>query len=281
MIRNILLTSLLSLCIIHSVSAQTAANKITRYAPFGLQVINSNDATFWMGWTYDAFKSGEYNGLIRYTDSSQFEFNWNLLDYGALPRIGKSAEVKPSWSKTVNNAAGTINCSFNIQYNNYGTKPEASTWFPLYLWLSNVQPTATQKPANTTEGYVIDYWATSTSVGSSTPNENNNHLNPCIPNPNNYTYYNLKAYHGTLSSDGGTYDVFEGTTAYLGAKQFISVRKTRRTSGTINAKNHLNFWKSKNSALGNEYISSITWAGEVFGKGSGLVKYTTCSIGNP
>ena len=90
---------------------------------------------------------------------------------------------------------------------------------------------------------------------------------------------------GTITVDGGTYEVYEttrenqpsiqGTTTF---QQYWSVRTSKRTSGTISVTEHFKAWESLGMKMGNLYETALTVEGYQ-SSGSANVYQNTITVG--
>ncbi|MCY8892084.1 glycoside hydrolase family 11 protein [Bacillus spizizenii] len=99
------------------------------------------------------------------------------------------------------------------------------------------------------------------------------------------TYRPTSTPKGTITVDGGTYDIYETTRinqpSIIGIatfKQYWSVRQTKRTSGTVSVSEHFKKWESLGMPMGKMYETALTVEGYQ-SNGSANVSTNVLTIG--
>lgn len=200
--------------------------------------ITGNETGTHDGYDYEFWKDDGGSGSMVLGSGGTFSAEWSNVN-NILFRKGKKFDETQTHQQI-----GNISISYGADY-----RPNGNSYLTVYGW--TVDPLV--------EYYIVDSWGNWRPPGANSK--------------------------GTITVDGDTYDIYEttrvnqpsikGTATF---QQYWSVRRNKRTSGTISVSDHFNRWESLGMPMGKMYEVALTVEGYQ-SSGSANVYSHTLNIG--
>ncbi|SEO79145.1 endo-1,4-beta-xylanase [Amphibacillus marinus] len=201
------------------------------------QTITSNSIGNHSGYDYEFWKDSGGSGSMTLNSVGTFNAQWNNIN-NILFRKGRKYNETQTHQQI-----GNFSINYGVNY-----QPNGNSYLCVYGW--TVDPLV--------EYYIVDSW------GSWRPSGANS--------------------KGTLTVDGGVYDIYETTRVNQPSikgtrtfQQYWSVRRSKRTSGTISVSEHFRAWESRGMPMGKMYEVALTIEGYQ-SSGSAQVYSNTLSV---
>lgn len=203
------------------------------------KTITSNEIGINGGYNYELWKD-HGNTSMTLKDGGAFSCQWSNIG-NALFRKGKKFNDTQTYKQL-----GNISVNYDCNY-----QPSGNSYMCVYGW--------TRGPL--VEYYIVDSWGSWRPPGGTSK--------------------------GTITVDGGIYDIYETTRINQPSiegnnttfKQYWSVRRSKRTSGTISVSKHFAAWESKGMPLGKMHETAFNIEGYQ-SSGKADVNSMSINIGN-